>query len=122
MARVHFKKHLIHEVTRQRAAIVQSASGEITRDWEHPDELVLYARYVQKTERVAQESIGFMMLQVDTLLVNDDADIIESDRVVDITLRSDSSLVDAGPFTIESVLGRNYTKPHHISLMLERVE
>ncbi len=71
---------------------------------------------------MAQEGIGFMTLLEDLLLVNAGENVIEEDRIINIILKSDSSTVDAGPFTIEALLGRNTSSPHHISLSLERVE
>jgi len=80
-------------------------------------------RYVQKSESVANESLGFMMKLSDSLLVETGEDVLEADRITDIVEYADESvIVDAGPFEIESVLGRNSTKAHHISLRLERVE
>jgi len=59
---------------------------------------------------------------VDLLLVNNGEDVIEEDEITNIILKSDSSVVDAGPFTIEALLNRNTSGPHHISLQLERIE
>lgn len=63
-----------------------------------------------------------MTLLEDMLLVNEGEDVIEEDRIINIIRKSDSSTVDAGPFTIEALLKRNTSSPHHISLQLERVE
>lgn len=120
MAKQVFKKHLIHQCTIERRTDSQSASGELIPAW--TDTNTINCRYVQKRERYADESLGFMMLEQHILLVNDDADVVEEDRITDIVRRRDGITVDAGPFTIESVLDRSTYRPHHISLELERVE
>lgn len=120
MANIHFKKHLIHQCLVQRTTPVQSTSGELIDVW--ADVGTIDCRFVQKQEAFANESQGFMMMSKDMLLVNNGEDVIEEDRIITITFKSDGSSVDTGPFTVESFLGRNSTGAHHISLMLERVE
>ena len=56
------------------------------------------------------------------LLCNTGEDVIEEDQVANIKFSIDGTVVDAGPFTIESLLGRNSTNAHHMSIKLERVE
>lgn len=120
MADVHFKRHLIHQCTVQRRTDTQNTSGEPIPAW--ADVGNVRCRFVQKQERIADPSTGFPMLESPILLMDTGEDVIEEDRIVDIIFRSDSSSVDAGPFSIESLLGRNSTKRHHLSLKLERVE
>lgn len=120
MADVHFKKHLIHRCMIQRRTDVQNSSGELIPTWADVGDV--NCRFVQKQERIADPSTGFPMIKEDMLLMDTGEDVIEEDRAVDIIFRSDSSSVDAGPFTIESLLGRNSTRRHHLSLKLERVE
>lgn len=121
MASTHFQKHLIHECTIQRNTPVRSASGEPIPDWADSDTEVS-CRYVERSERIASEGIGFMMLEQHMLLLNAGEDVLEEDRITDIVFKSDSSSVDAGPFSVEAVLKRSSTAAHHISLRLERVE
>ena len=120
MANVHFKKHLIHQAIVQRTTPAQSSSGELIDSWATTG--TIDCRYVEKAERIASESAGFPMLESHMLLCNSGEDVREEDRIVTITLKADDSSIDAGPFTIESVLKRNSTGAHHISLQLERVE
>lgn len=120
MAGPHFKKHLIHEATVQRKTDGRSSSGELIPSWS--DIGTINCRYVEKQERIADEAQGFMMLLQHMLLCNQDEDVIVEDRITNIILRSDGSPVDAGTFTVESLLKRSSTGPHHISLRLERVE
>lgn len=120
MAGIHFKKKLIHQCTIQRTTPVQSSSGEPLDSWATVG--TVDCRYVRKKQRVAQESIGFMTLLEDILLMNDSEDVIEEDRIINIVKKSDGSSVDSGPFTIEALLQRNTSDGHHLSLQLERVE
>lgn len=120
MAGIHFKKKLIHTCTIQRNTPVQSVSGELIATWadvESPD-----CRFVQKQERLANEGLGFPILEEPIILLNDDADVIEEDRIVNVRWKTDASLVDAGPFRVDAVLDRNTGRAHHISLELDRVE
>lgn len=120
MASVHFKKHSIHECTVQRNTPAASSSGELVPSW--ADEDTIDCRYVEKRERIAAEGVGFMMLEQHILLCNTGEDVLEEDRITDVTLKSDSSVVDAGPFTVEAKLNRSGAAPHHMSFRLERVE
>jgi len=122
MSSVHFRRNLIHQCQIQRPAYTRSSDGEVIATFADVNP-TLRCRYVQKQENIAEEGQGFMMKLVDSLLVEDDADVLEDDRVTDIVWNADpSSVVDLGPFTIEQRLGRNSTKAHHISLRLERIE
>ena len=120
MANIHFKKHLVHQATVQRATFARSGSGEPIPTWAVNG--TINCRYVEKTERVADPALGLMMGESHILLCNQGEDVIEEDRITNIILRSDSSVVDVGPFAVEAVLKRTSTSPHHISLKLERVE
>jgi len=120
MAGPHFKKHLIHQATIQRTTPVQSGSGELIDAWAAVD--TVDCRFVQKEERIASEGVSLQMIQVDLLLMNQGEDILEKDQVIDIVFKSSGASVDAGPFTVESLVGRNSTGSHHLSVRLERVE
>lgn len=125
MAGIHFKKTLIHQATVERTTPAQSSSGELIDSWANIG--IIDGRYVRKEHRIAQEGVGFMMLLKDMFLIDDGVTtlgetIIEEDRIVDIKLKADDTTVDAGPFTVESLLNRNTFGAHHISLGLERVE
>jgi len=120
MASIHFKRNLIHQATISRNTPTASTSGELIPDWGVNG--TINCRYIQQSERIANESRGFMMLLSDLLLCNTDEDVAEDDRVTNIVLRSDDSVVNAGPFSIDAVLGRSGTSPHHMSLRLKKVE
>lgn len=120
MADVHFKKHLIHSAMVQRNTPTASSSGELIPSWADVD--TIDCRYVEKSERIAAEGVGFMMLESCLLLCNAGEDVQEDDQIVDILLRTDDSVIDAGPFTVEALLRRSGTTAHHMSLRLERVE
>lgn len=117
----HFKRTLIHTCTVERPSYAQSTSGEPVPSWATVAEDVR-CRYVQKQERIAFETISLQMEQRDLLLLLPGADIDEGDRVSDIRLYSDDTLVDAGPFTVEARLTRNARAARHISVQLERIE
>jgi len=120
MASVHFKKHLIHSAMVQRNTPTTSTSGELIDDWTDVGEI--NCRYVEKSERIAAEGIGFMMLESHMLLCNEGEDVEEDDRVIDILWRTDDSVVNAGPFSVEALLKRSSTVAHHWMLKLEKVE
>ena len=121
MSNVHFKKHLIHTCTIQRNAPSQSASGELVPSWTDA-ETGVPCRYVEKAERLADQSLSFQMLEDHIMLMSNGEDVREEDRVSTIVSKRDGSSVETGPFTVEAVLKRNSTRPFHISLKLERVE
>jgi hypothetical protein len=120
MASSHFKRHLIHRCIIERNTQTQSGSGELIDSWATAG--TMDCRYVEKSERIALESVGFMMLEDHQLLCNAGEDVNEEDRITTITLKADDSSIDSGPFSIEEKLIRNTTGAHHISLRLERVE
>lgn len=120
MAGTHFKKHLIHSAMVQRATWVASGSGELIPTWADVGEID--CRYVEKSERIAAEGVGFMMLESHMLLCNEGEDVQEDDQIIDIRVRTDDSVVNAGPFTVEALLKRSSTASHHWALKLERVE
>ena len=119
MASVHFKRNLIHQATIWRNTPTVSVDGELIPDWAVVG--TIDCRYVQRSERIASESKGFMMVLTDLLLCNTGEDVNEADRVTNIVMKSDESVVNAGPFSIEAVLGRSGTKAHHLSLRLKKV-
>jgi head-tail adaptor len=119
VADIHFKATLIHQATVQRTTPSQSASGELVDSWS--DAGTIDCRLVQRRERIANEAVGFLMLEEHRLLCNAGEDVTEEDRIADVVLRADDSSVDAGPFSVEEVLTRNTGSAHHMSLKLERV-
>ncbi len=121
MASIHFQKKLIHRCDIQRATDAQSGSGELIPTWASIATL-RPCRYVEKLERIAQESLGFPMELEHLLLMNDGEDVLVDDRIVNIIQATDSAVVDAGPFTIEQLLIRRTARAHHISMELERIE
>jgi len=120
MAGSVFKKNLIHTATVQRATLAQDSVGELIPTW--ADNGTIDCRFVAKSERIADEAVGLQMLESYLLLCNNGEDVFVDDRIANIILKSTGGTVDPGPFTIEAELSRNSTKPHHISLTLERVE
>lgn len=120
MADVHLKKHFIHSAMIQRNTPTTSASGELIDSW--TDAGRINGRFVEQQERVASESLGFLMLNRNLFLCDEGEDVQEDDQLVDILWRTDGSVVDAGPFSVESLLKRSSTKSHHMSLKLERVK
>lgn len=119
MASIHFKRNLIHRATIWRNTPAVSTSGELIPAWAVVG--TIDCRYVQKSERVAVPAQGFVMMQSDLLLCDTGEDVNEANRVTDIVMQSDDSVVNAGPFSIEAVLGRSGTKAHHLSLQLKKV-
>ena len=120
MADIHFKKTLIHSAMVQRNTPAASASGELIPDWAAVGRI--NGRFVEQQERIAAEGVGFMMLKQNLYLCDAGEDVQEDDQIVDILWRTDDSVVDAGPFSVESLLKRSSTAAHHWSLRLERVE
>ena len=124
MAGPHFKRKLIHRCTIQRNTPSQSSTGELIPSWAGIG--TIDCRFVEKAERVANEAAGFPMLKSWLLLIADTAtslneNVAVDDRVVDVVWKADGSTVNAGPFTIESLLRRNTRSAHHYSLQLEKV-
>ena len=125
MAGPQFKRKLIHQCTVERNTPSQSTTGELTPSWAGIG--TLDCRFVEKTERIANEAVGYPMLKTYLLLLADtetslDEDVAVDDRVTDVVWKVDGSSVDAGPFAIESLLRRNTGGTHHYSLQLERVK
>ncbi len=120
MADIHFKRQLIHAANVLRTTPSQSGSGELIDSWTTSGSI--NCRLVQKQEAIAIESLSLQMREVPRLLCDTGEDVIEEDRIADVTLRSDGSVIDAGPFNIEELLTRSSTTNHHMSLRLERIE
>lgn len=123
MAGVHFKKTLIHVCTVQRSTRVQTVTGEMVDSWAVVGDVD--CRYVQKKMDDAQASLSLQKRKDHLMLMNNGEDVVQDDQIVDIVYRSDgATVVDAGPFKVESYLERNAGVPsgHHISLGLERIE
>jgi len=120
MAGPHFKKHLIHTATIRRTTQTQSASGELIDSWSTAG--TIDCRYIQQSERIADEGQGYPMVEDHLLLCDTGEDVVEEDRITNVRFAATGILVDSGPFIIESLLGRNSTKAHHMSIKLERVE
>lgn len=120
MANVHFKRHLIHTAMVQRNTPAASGSGELIPSW--ADVGKIDCRYVEKSERVASEGVGFMMLESHVLLCNEGEDVQEDDQIVNVRMKTDDSVIAAGPLSVEALLKRSSTASHHWSLRLERVE
>ena len=122
MAGVHFRRHLIHNCVIYSGSATQSATtGELTDVWTSMGSED--CRFIEEEENIANESVGFPMREKPMCLFNSGVDIREEWQVRNITLKSDSSVVEAGPLTVEKLLKRNSTPSrHHISVQLERIE
>jgi len=116
----HFKKHLIHVASIRRTVLTQNAEGELINSWATSG--TISCRYVQQAHRMADEAAGYPMVADHMLLCDTGEDVTEEDVVANIKFAVDGTVVDAGPFTIESLLGRNSTAAHHMSVKLQRVE
>ena len=122
MASIHFKRHLIHNCVIYRGSATQgTATGEVT--FSYTSQGSFDCRYVERREAIANEGVGFPMQEITRILFNSGVDIREEDQVRNITLKADSSLIEAGPLTVEELLKRNQTPGrHHISVKMERIE
>lgn len=120
MADVHLKKHFIHSAMIQRNAPTTSSSGELIPGWSDVGRII--GRFVEQQERIASESLGFPMLNRNLFLCSEGEDVEEDDRLTDILWRTDDSVVDAGPFSVEALLKRSSTVAHHWTIRLERVK
>lgn len=120
MAGIHFRRNLIHTANVLRTTQSQSTSGELVDSWATAGSI--RCRLVQKQEGIAVESLSLQMREVPRLLCDAGEDVIEEDRISNVTLRSDGSVIDAGPFRIEELLTRSSTTNHHMSMRLERIE
>lgn len=121
MAKAWFVRRLVHTCTVERdIGTAQNSSGEPQEDWSEVGTIA--GRFVEKTETVAIEGLGFVMLKTHSWLCDVGADVAVDDRITDI-LDADDDSIDAGPFTIEELLRRRTIKGdvHHMSLKLERV-
>jgi len=120
MAGPHFKKHLIHTAAVRRATQSQNAIGEMVNAWATSG--TIDCRFVHKSHRIADEASGYPMVEDHMLLCNAGEDVIAEDRIANVRWASDGTVVDAGPFEIESLLDRRSTAAHHISIKLQRIE
>ncbi len=121
MGDIHFQKTLIHRCDIERKVDIQSESGELIPTWTSID-TQRPCRYVEKLERIAQESLGFPMELEHLLLMNNGEDVQVDDQILNIVQDDCTTVVDAGPFTIEQLLIRRTGSAHHISMELERIE
>jgi len=120
MAGPHFKKKLIHQAVIQRTTQTQNTIGELVDSWSAVG--TIDVRFVHSSHRLADEGQGYPMIEEHFLLCNSGEDVAEEDRIASITLKTDGSSVDAGPFIINGVLKRNTGGAHHIRVNLERIE
>ena len=120
MAGIHFRRQLIHAADVLETTPAQSTSGELIDTWTTARSI--NCRLVQKREAIALESLSFQMREVPRLLCDAGENVVEEDRIANVTLRVDGSAIDAGPFDINEVLTRSSTTSLHMSLRLERIE
>jgi len=121
MSNVHFDRHLIHTCVIQRGSeSFASYTGEPTLTYSSLGSFA--CRFVERSERIADEGAGFPMAEEPWVYLKNTATIQEEDRVANITLNSSGSLVEVGPLTVEQLLKRNSTAPFHIAVKLRRIE
>ena len=117
------KHRFTHTCTVERdGGTAQSASGEPQESWSDVGSAVA-GRFVEKRERIASPTGGFVMLKAHHWLCDLDENVAVDDRIKTIK-DPDGNSIDAGPFTIEEILNRRDIKgdAHHLSVKLERVE
>lgn len=113
--------HFIHRCTRQRPTITTDALGADVREWESDQVSGIACRLVEKSQRVPLSELAERpVITTYTLLVAADADVQQGDRIVSVRDARTDETVEAGPFTIESLVRRNARGPRHKSLQLER--
>ncbi len=123
MAGIQFQRHLIHQAIIERdsgAGTVQDSFGGIVETFSPVG--TVDCRFISKMQRIADESIGLVMVGFNKLLLNTGEDVQVNDQVRTITLKSTGGTVDAGPYMINAVLDRNSTKQHHTALELEKID
>lgn len=103
----------------------QDTDGSPKPDWDTgPPTATEACRFVEKSERIADERAGFPRKKEHMLLLRADTVIQETSKVVNIRWASDSSPVrnSDGVWIVEDLLRRNTRGPHHVSVLLERVD
>jgi hypothetical protein len=117
---VGIDSHLIHTCTIQRFLPAGDDSLKAPKkDWR--DWLTgVRCRRITKQQRVADTAFAERpVITADLLLVPAGTDIKQGDRVT--TIVDETGAVEAGTFTIESVIIRRGRAARHVSLNLERV-
>lgn len=128
MGSIHYQRTLIHTCQIQRRTQARNDIGELYPQWDNaagswavaPGGTAVACRYVEKQERINDRNTGFPMLLEHWLMLNDGVDVIEEDRITDISLNG--TALGVGTFSIDAVLKRNTGKAHHIRLALEQVD
>lgn len=111
--------HFIHTCSIERAGETQDEYGENVKTWvAHLTDVP--CRLAEKQEREATNEFAEQpLITVYLLLVSADTDVVEDDRVRNITYEDGTT--DARVFTVETKLIRRARAARHISLRLERV-
>jgi hypothetical protein len=118
-----FSRHFIHTCTIQSYSSSQDAVGAETRA-ASSSQTKIACRFVLPKGRSQFEPMQDLgqMIQTDALLFVDRAVLMSTeDEILSIALAADGSVVDAGPFEVLEVAGRNRRSPHHIRARLKRV-
>ena len=118
-----FARHFIHECTIQSFTTSQDAVGAETRA-ASSQQTSIACRFVLPKSRSQFEPMPDLgqMIQTDAFLFLDRGVSIDTeDEISAIILAADDSNVDAGPFEVLEVAGRNRRSQHHIRARLKRV-
>ena len=116
-----FRDSLIHRAKVLKPTKAQTSTGAMETTFALGGTIDPF-RFVEKTERVADEKAGFVMLRVTLGLCGSDEDVYDNDRICCVTNPTTGGTVTGGTYTIESrLIRRDEDGPHHMSLQLERV-
>lgn len=118
-----FARHFIHTCTIQSFTLSQDAAGAITKAASSA-QTKIRCRFVLPKGTAQFEPMPDLgqMIQTDAFLYLDrGVSISTEDEVSAIILAADGSAVDAGPFEVLDVAGRNRRSQHHIRARLKRV-
>lgn len=123
MATRRFRAHMIHYAMLERPATSRSSTGAKVDAWSTVGTLT--CRYVQDVQTPADRQAGQPKLYDHYLLTDAGTGlgtaIRTTDRIGPVFFASGGT-VDAGPFSIDAVLGRNTSGAHHIRVDMRKVK
>jgi hypothetical protein len=118
----HFLSALIHRCTLQAPVAARSASGEVQVSTYTTVDTAVPCRLVERREHYASPTLGALVKEELFVLFDAGASVQRCYRITDVTLSTDNSVIDAGPFEVKAVYRRFAgTAAHHLSCELERV-
>lgn len=111
--------HFIHRCDVERfTSIGRDGLKAEQKDW-RPWEVGMPCRFVEKEQRAADSALAERpTITTYLLLFGARRDVKAKDRIVNIVLQDGA--VDAGPYTIESILRRRGRATKHLSARLEK--